>query len=312
MSPPSPSFDKQKIVVLAGPTGVGKTELSLGVADRFKAEIISMDSMQIYRYMNIGTAKATVAERARVQHHLVDYVEPDEAYHVSRFVADARQAIKDIASRDHLPMLVGGTGLYMQSLLEGVFEMPEIPAEIRSQVRNELQECGNAKLYKELLHCDPQTAARIHENDSQRLARGIEIFRATGKSWTEHLADQNSEHGEFTVLKVGLQRDREELYQRINARVEIMVELGLLAEVEGLLKRGFGPDLPPMQSIGYRHMVNYINGSWCWEDALRLLARDTRHYAKRQFTWFGKDKAIHWFHPDDQQKIENLLSREGF
>ncbi len=312
MSSPSPVFKKQKIIVLAGPTGVGKTELSLGLAKRFKAEIISMDSMQIYKYMDIGTAKPTVSERATVPHHLVDYVEPDEDYHVNRFVEDARHAIKDIVHRGYLPMLVGGTGLYMRSLLEGVFEMPEIPSAIRSQVRKELANKGNAQLYKELFTCDPETAARIHENDSQRLARGIEIFRATGKSWTEHQANQQRSHDEFKAVKIGLERDREELYQRINHRVDIMMELGLLAEVQGLLDRGFGADLSPMQSIGYRHMVNYINGSWTMEEALRLLARDTRHYAKRQFTWFGRDKDINWFHPNDYQNIEKLLEQEGF
>ncbi|MBU1640154.1 MAG: tRNA (adenosine(37)-N6)-dimethylallyltransferase MiaA [Proteobacteria bacterium] len=303
---------KQKIIVLAGPTGVGKTELSLGIAEKFKAEIISMDSMQIYKYMDIGTAKPTQAERSRICHHLVDYVEPDEDYHVSRFVQDARAAIIDINSRGHIPMLVGGTGLYMRGLLNGVFELPDVPAQVREQVRADLKEQGNAMLFQELSRCDPQAASRIHQNDSQRLARGIEIFRTTGIPWTEHLNSQPKKSAEYDVLKIGLHRDRGELYQRINTRVDMMIGQGLLAEVEHLLAQGFGPELGSMQSIGYRHMVNYIQKEWSWQEAVTLLARDTRHYAKRQLTWFGHDNAMHWFHPDDQQSIEELLGKEGF
>lgn len=312
MTSPSPPLGKQKIIVLAGPTGVGKTELSLRICEGFKAEIISMDSMQIYRYMDIGTAKPTLSERSRIHHHLVDYVDPDEIYHVSRFVNDARQAIADIAGRGHIPMLVGGTGLYMRGLLEGVFELPDIPDQVRDQVRVDMQDQGNAKMYEELVQCDPDTAARIHQNDSQRLARGLEIFRATGIPWSEHLKRQQQPSCEFDVIKIGLRRNRAELYQRINSRVDIMVEQGLLAEVESLLSMGFGPELGPMQSIGYRHMVHYIKGEWGWQDAITLLARDTRHYAKRQFTWFGRDQAMHWFHPDEQPDIEQLLDGNGF
>lgn len=269
--------------------------------------------MQIYKYMDIGTAKPTLAERACIRHHLVDYVEPDEIYHVSRFVSDARQAIADIASRGLIPMLVGGTGLYMRGLFDGVFELPDIPEKVRDQVRADLQEQGNAKMYEELVQCDPDAAARVHQNDSQRLARGLEIFRATGITWTEHLSRQHQDDVEFDVLKIGLQRNRDELYQRINARVDMMIDQGLLAEVENLLSMGFGPELSPMQSIGYRHMMQYIQGEWSWHDALTFLARDTRHYAKRQLTWFGRDEGIHWFHPDhDGQNIEQLLDRKGF
>jgi tRNA dimethylallyltransferase len=303
---------KQKIIVLAGPTGVGKTGLSLGIAEKLNAEIISMDSMQIYKYMDIGTAKPTLAERSRICHHLVDYVEPDEIYHVSRFVQDARAAIIDINSRGHIPMLVGGTGLYMRGLVNGVFELPDVPAQVRDQVRADLEEQGNAMMFQELRRCDPETASRIHQNDSQRLARGLEIFRTTGIPWAEHLNRQQEKSAEFDVLKIGLRRNRDELYQRINTRVDMMIEQGLLAEVEHLLSRGFGPELGSMQSIGYRHMVNYIHKKWSWQEAVTLLARDTRHYAKRQFTWFGHDHAMHWFHPDEQQNIKELLGKEGF
>ncbi len=303
---------KQKILILVGPTGVGKTDLSLGLAEKFQAEIISMDSMQIYRHMDIGTAKPTLAERCRVPHHLVDYVEPDEIYHVSRFVHDARQAIEEISSRGLLPILVGGTGLYMRGLLEGVFELPVIPAEVREKVRQDLQRLGNAAMFQELSVCDPASAARIHQNDSQRLARGVEIFRATGIPWSQHLQRQDKETHGYEAVKIGLQRERRQLYERINSRVDIMIDQGLLAEVENLLAMGFGPELAPMQSIGYRHMVQYIVGAWPWQEAVSLLARDSRRYAKRQFTWFGRDQDIEWFHPAQRQKIVHHLERKGF
>lgn len=305
-------FDKQKLIVLAGPTGVGKTELSLGLAERFGAEVVSMDSMQVYKYMDIGTAKPSPSERARVPHHLIDYVEPDEVYHAGRFVRDARRAIADIAARKRLPMLVGGTGLYMKSLLQGVVDLPEIPQQIRNGVASDLSRLGNAALHAELAACDAASAARIHSNDSQRLVRGLEIFRATGIPWSRYLAEQEARQPEFSVLKIGMRRPRSELYARINARVDIMVAQGLVEEVQGLLEMGFGPELGPMQSIGYRHMVNYIEGHWSWEEALRLLARDTRRYAKRQFTWFGRDSHINWFHPYEVEAVYHLLERNGF
>lgn len=305
-------FDKQKLIVLVGPTGVGKTELSLGLAERFGAEVISMDSMQVYKYMDIGTAKPSPAERARVPHHLVDYVEPDEVYHAGRFVRDARRAIADIAAAKRLPMLVGGTGLYMKSLLQGVVDLPEITQQIKDEVSSDLSRLGNAALHAELAACDPASAARIHPNDSQRLVRGLEIFRATGIAWSRYLAGQEARQPEFSVLKIGMRRERSELYARINARVDIMVAQGLVEEVQGLLDMGFGPELAPMQSIGYRHMVHYIEGDWSWDEALRLLARDTRRYAKRQFTWFGGDPHINWFHPDEVEAVCHLLERNGF
>lgn len=312
MTSSPPGSAPQKIIVLAGPTGVGKTELSLGLAEKFGAEIISMDSMQIYRYMDIGTAKPSPAERARIRHHLLDYVEPDEPYHVSRFVQDARAALGEIRGRGHVPMLVGGTGLYMRGLLKGVFTLPEVPVLVRDQVRADLERLGNDALHQELARCDPDSAARIHKNDSQRLARGVEIFRATGIPWSEHLRRQQHQGDEFQVVKIGLRRDRAELYQRINDRVTMMIDQGLLAEVEHLLGMGYGPELGSMQAIGYRHMGCFIRKEWTWQEAVTLMARDTRHYAKRQFTWFGRDALFQWFHPDDRHHVEKLLCQEGF
>lgn len=269
-----------------------------------------MDSMQIYQEMNIGTAKPTVAEMAQLPHHLVDFVPPDRHYDVSDFVKDAQQAINEIRKRVHLPMLVGGTGLYLRGLIAGLFDAPQIPEQVRLAIRQQLQTNGNEKLYKQLQQVDQITAQRIHKNDSQRLCRALEIYAATGQTWSAFLREQQqqTQGPRYQVIKIGLIRPREELYARINKRVEIMVEQGLLAEVEGLLQR-YGAEEKAMQALGYRHMVGFIQGKWTWDEAIRLLARDTRHYAKRQLTWFQREKEMEWFHPTDQQAILTTIQR---
>ncbi len=296
-----------KLIVIIGPTAVGKTDLSLAVARKFSCEIINMDSMQIYRHMDIGTAKPSPAERKKIPHHLLDYINPDEEYNVARFVKDAGQAIDDICSRRKIPLLIGGTGLYLKGLLEGIFSLPPVVKKIKEEVRKELHEEGNYKLYAKLQEIDPQSAERIHPHDSRRLCRALEIFRATNIPWSTHLCRQKKEqqqkHPDFTVLKIGLHREREILYQRINKRTAIMLAAGLEDEVKKLLALGYSPELNAMQSIGYKHMVKFIQGEWSREKAAELLARDTRRYAKRQFTWFRRDQDIHWFEPEEQKAI---------
>jgi len=301
----------QKLIILVGPTAIGKTELSLNLAKEFGCEIISMDSMQIYKYMDIGTAKPTQEERNIVPHHLVDFVDPADDYNVSRFVSDARSSIDDLQSRNMLPMIVGGTGLYMRGLLEGMFEIASVPEHIRENLEQTVQEKGLDYLFEKLTEYDPESAARLHPNDRQRVMRALEIYHATGIPWSTHLKEQQQQKeavkGDFKALKIGLHRDRELLYERINRRVGIMVDQGLLEEVEKLLSMGYTPELNSMQSIGYKHMLNYIDSTWSWEEALQLLARDTRHYAKRQLTWFGRDPEIHWFEPGDKESITPII-----
>lgn len=293
----------EPVLVLIGPTAVGKTELSLALAERFSCEIVGLDSMQIYRHMDIGTAKATLEERARVPHHLIDVADPDEEYHVARYVADAAEACRQIISRGNRPLLAGGTGLYLKGLLEGLFEIPAVPEAVRVGLGRRLAEEGRVALFAELSRCDPESAARIHANDTHRLLRALEIFQATGRPWSEHLHEQQAQPALANVLQLGLLCEREALYERINLRVDRMVEEGLLGEVEKLLATGYDPGLKSMQSIGYRHMLQYIQGQWGWDEALNLLARDTRRYAKRQMTWFGNDPQIRWFAPTDTAPI---------
>ena len=293
------------LLVLCGPTAVGKTELSLQIAERFSCEIVGVDSMQIYRHMDIGTAKPTVAERSRIPHYLIDIVDPDEDYTLGTFVRDAEEAIQSIYSHKNIPLLTGGTGLYLKGLLNGVFDelvgsekesatTPKKTDTIKQNLRKRLAEEGSKKLHNELAEFDPESAQRIHPNDVQRILRGLEIFYSTGIPWSKHLANQSQKNLRYQALKIGLTRPRKELYARIDLRVQQMAEQDLLTEVKNLLAMGYDNKLKSMQSIGYRHMINFIEGNWSWEQTLEFLARDTRHYAKRQYTWFNNDPEIIW------------------
>lgn len=310
--PALPPTDQEPAVCLIGPTAIGKTGLSLGLASELDAEIISVDSMQVYRHLDIGTAKATPAEREQIPHHLIDIVNPDEEYHVARFITDAAAAVAAIRARGRLPLLVGGTGLYLKGLLEGLFAVPPIPPEIREKLRQRLEREGEAALHMELARVDPESARRISANDRQRLLRALEIEAATGIPWSHYLADREQTPLIGNVLVIGLDCDRERLYQRINARVAEMVARGLRQEVEELLAMGYAPTLKPLQSIGYRHMIEYLRGNWGWEQSLELLARDTRRYAKRQLTWFRHMAGVQWFAPEQttaiRASVEHFLS----
>jgi tRNA dimethylallyltransferase len=293
------------VLALVGPTAIGKTALSLLLAERFNAEIVSVDSMQVYRFMDIGTAKVTVEERSLIQHHLIDIVNPDEEYDAADFVADALRAIKDIHQRNKMVLLTGGTGLYLRSLIDGLFTgIGQFP-EIREQLRQRLLHDGPRKLHEELSVVDRNSGKRIHHNDTHRLLRALEVYLATGKPWSEHIAEhQLLKKTRFTnMLQIALTCDRELLYRRIDLRTRIMLENGFEQEVQWLLSRGYGPELKSMQSIGYRHMNNFIRHIWDMPELARLLARDTRHYAKRQYTWFKAMPDLQWFDVGDQEAI---------
>jgi len=309
----TPYRTKQILVAIVGPTAVGKTDLVLRIADELNAEIVNIDSMQIYRYMDIGTAKPSPRERQTIRHHLIDIADPDEEYNLCRFIADAERACAEINARSKLPLLTGGTGLYLKGFQEGVFELVEEKnsnenrdeSELRKKLGNELAEKGRDYLFDKLKKCDSVSAARIHPNDTYRLLRALLIFEHTGVPWSVHLerqrqknATENAPVQQREILKIGLCLERELLYERINMRTEKMFAEGLLEEVRSLLDRGFSPELKSMQSIGYRHAVKLLAGEWDRAEAVRLMARDTRRYAKRQYTWFKKDPQIKWIEPD--------------
>ncbi len=284
------------VVALIGPTAVGKTSLSLQICREFNAEIVSVDSMQVHRYMDIGTAKASKAERAQIPHHLIDIIDPDQDYHAASFVKDCLRAIADIHLRGAIPLLTGGTGLYLQALIHGLFEAPAADSEVRTGLKQRLQREGSVALHRELRSCDPDAADRLHPHDGVRIIRALEVFEATGRPMSEHLRAQDR-HGiaRFSrFITIGLTCPRNQLYDRINERSRQMLESGLESEVRGLLAMGYGAELKSMQSIGYRHMVNYLSGALTEAEMLELLARDTRRYAKRQYTWFSRDRSIRW------------------
>jgi len=305
------SKDIQKIIdspvlVLIGPTAIGKTALALELADRFCCEIVSVDSMQVYRYMDIGTAKPSLEEQERVVHHLIDMVDPDAQFDAAQFVKHALTAIDVIVSKGKVPLLTGGTGMYLKALIHGMFES-ELATNltIRQNLVEQLESDGKVKLFDQLQDVDPETASRIHQNDTQRLLRALEIYLVSGKPWSEHLQGQSIPPVKFKkILQIGLTCDRKILYERIEERSRLMMQAGLIEEVEGLREMGYSSELSSMQSIGYRHGNNYLAGVWDMDETMRLLMRDTRRYAKRQMTWFGNNPALQWF---DRNKSTDVL-----
>lgn len=302
--PPS----KPRIIVICGATGIGKTAVGIELADQFGGEIISADSMQIYRYMDIGTAKPTPAEVARVPHHLIDIVTPDEDYDAVRFCKQGREQIADILDRGLTPFVVGGTGLYIKALLHGLFESDPVDPGIRARLKREAKEKGGPYLFERLKKADPDTAGRLHPNDSYRIIRALETIESGGQSIAAlHRAHQFGDDP-FCTLKFGLQMERPKLYARIDRRVDLMVAAGLVEEVRGLLDAGYHAGLKSMQSIGYRHVIGFLEGKLSWEECVRTLQRDTRRFAKRQFTWFGADQQVHWFAPNQLNDMANLVA----
>jgi tRNA dimethylallyltransferase len=295
------------VAALVGATAVGKTAVALALGQSLGAEIVNADSLQVYRELDIGTAKPSREERARIPHHLIDVADPPESYDAARFCREGRAVLDDLTRRGVPPLVVGGTGLYLKALLGGLFAEGEPAPGVRERVRQELASLGLPVLYARLIHLDPATASRLHPHDTYRIVRALEVMAATGKPLSEFIQAHRFQDAPYEVLKLGLELPREELYRRIDLRVEIMLEAGWLDEVEGLLGR-YPPDLKPLQALGYRHLINYLTGRWSWDEALTLLTRDTRRYAKRQLTWFGSDPAVRWFHPGQVKEMAAVLA----
>ena len=300
---------KGPVIVLIGPTAIGKTDLSLSLAERYGCEIISVDSMQVYRYMDIGTAKPSISEQRGIKHYLIDIADPDEQYDASAFRRDALAAVREIITRQKIPLLTGGTGLYLKALLEGMFEIEGTRSkDIRGELLERLATEGRKKLYDDLLEIDPKAAEKIHINDTQRLVRALEIYFSTGKPWSVHLENQAAAPVLFPkMFQAGLTCEREVLYERINRRADIMLQNGLIEEVRGLLDMGYREELSSMQSIGYRHACNYIAGRWDMDELKELLKRDTRRYAKRQMAWFAKNPSLVWFERNEHDRLYTTL-----
>jgi tRNA dimethylallyltransferase len=301
---------KPKVIVICGPTGIGKTAVGIELAEKFGGEIVSADSMQIYRYMDIGTAKPTVEEKRRIPHHMIDIVDPDEDYDAVQFSKQARAIIAELHNRDRLPFVVGGTGFYIKALLHGIFQSEPVNPQIRNRLKQESEENGSDFLFERLKEIDPSAAGRIHPNDSYRIIRALETIESSGKTISEHHQNHGFADDPFTALKIGLQLDRQNLYARIDERVDLMIEAGIVEEVTKLLEMGYTAELKSMQSIGYRHVVEFLEEKLSWDECVRTLKRDTRRFAKRQFTWFGADRQNYWYEPDQLNEIVRLV--EGF
>lgn len=296
------------LVVICGPTAVGKTELSLSLAEAFCGEIISADSRQVYRLMNVGTAKATPEEQARVHHHMIDIVWPDEDFNAARYIELAEGAIADVCGRGKRPFLVGGTGLYIKALTEGLLNAPGADLKFRKQLHARAAEEGSESLHHELEKIDPESARRLHPNDLIRIVRALEVFQQSGTPLSILQKEHGFQEETYRTLKIGLNCDRELLYERIDNRSGQMFEQGLLEEAEELLQAGYDPKLKILRTIGYRQAFELLQGKSSREEALEDLKRATRRYAKQQLTWFRKDKSIIWLESSaDFDRIQKLI-----
>lgn len=289
---------KPKVVVVLGPTAVGKSELALDLAVRVDGEIINADSQQVYRYMDIGTGKVSRADRARAPHHLIDIVDPDGTFNAALFRRLANAAIEDIRRRGKSVIVCGGSGLYLKALIHGLFRGPNRDPKIRRALEGEIKNRGLGELYRRLAAIDPEAGSSIHPNDRQRIIRALEVAEITGRP----LGDWQREHAfkeePVDALKIGLIRNRAELYARIDRRCERMIQAGLLEEVCSLVERGFGLDLNPLRSVGYRQIGALLRGEMDLPRATEEMKQETRRLAKRQLTWFRQDGDIRWYQPE--------------
>jgi len=298
------------LVAIAGPTGCGKSELALQLAGRFHAEVVNCDSVQIYRFFNIGTAKLPEANRRGIPHHLIDIANPDELFTAGDFARVGRPILYDIADRGRLPVVTGGTGFYLRALLDGLAPGPQRDENLRARLRvREMKRPGST--HRLLRKFDPPTAARIHPNDTPKVMRALEICLSARKTATEVFAAGRDALQGFRVLKIGLFPNRELLYERLEARLEAMFAAGLIEETAAILGLGYAPDCKPFESIGYKQALQTIQGELSPKDALFYATRETRRYAKRQMTWFRQDKGMEIFRGfgNDPALIEEVLDR---
>ena len=302
-------MDKQKVIVICGPTASGKTKLSIEIAKKINGEIVSADSMQIYKEMDIGTAKPTIEEMQGIKHYLLDFVSPDKRYSVADYKKDAINAIDEIIEKNKVPIVVGGTGLYINSLIYGI-EYPEIEIDIK--YRNELEEIakkdGLEKLYEMAIKIDPEAMQKISANDKKRIMRVLEIYKATGKTKTQQEAESRKKPVEYDYKVFAINWEREKLYERINLRVDIMMQQGLVQEVKNIVQK-YNKFPTAMQGLGYKEVVDYLEGKCTEQEMIDKIKMETRRYAKRQLTWFRKNKQTIWLDgsKDRQNNVDIIL-----
>ena len=304
---------KKPMIILTGPTAVGKTDLSIQLAKAINGEIISADSMQVYRHMDIGSAKVTPEEMDGVSHHLIDVLEPEEEFNVVVFQKLAKEALTGIYERGHIPIIVGGTGFYIQALLYDIdFTENDGDTAIRRELEKLAQTQGAGCLHQMLQEIDPESAAAIHQNNVKRVIRAIEFYRQTGKKISLHNEQEREKQSPYQFLYYVLDTDRKTLYERIDRRVDLMMEHGLVDEVKHLADMGCTRDMVSMQGLGYKEILDYLSGELPLEEAVYILKRDTRHFAKRQITWFKRERDVRWleleqFQNDRKKVLEHIL-----
>ncbi len=300
---------QKPLIILTGPTSVGKTALSIALAKAVNGEILSADSMQVYKQMDIGTAKITQEEMAGVPHYLIDELNPDEEFNVVRFQQFAKKYMQQIYEKNKIPILVGGTGFYIQAVLYDIdFTQNDTDDSYRQELERLLQEQGGDYLYAMLKSTDPESAAIIHPNNSKRVIRALEFAKLTGDKISEHNREQRNRTSPYNYCYFVLNKDREKLYKSINQRVDIMLQEGLLEEVKRLAAQGYTSELVSMQGLGYKELLSYLEGECSLEEAIDILKRDTRHFAKRQLTWFRRERDVIWVNKDEFTSEDDLLN----
>ena len=301
-------MSKIPLIVVAGPTASGKTGLAIDIANYVGGEIVSADSMQIYKYMNIGSAKPTQEERAQAVHHMIDFLEPDAEFSVADYTEMAHKVIADIYERGKIPIMAGGTGLYINSVVNDVtFGEMDTDYELREILRKTAEEKGSEYLLHMLSEFDEMSAKRLHPNNLRRIIRAIEFYKITGKPISEHQEETKKTQSRYNPLMLCVNWDREELYDRINRRVDMMMDEGLLDEVKRLMDMGYTKDLNSMQGIGYKEVMDYFDGKASLEETVEIIKQSSRRYAKRQLTWFRRDERIHYVSSENPFEEAKLL-----
>ena len=302
--------DKKKLIILTGPTAVGKTKLSIETAKMLNAEIISADSMQVYKYMDIGTAKISKDEMENITHYLIDELEPNEEFSVVTFKKLALKYMDEIYKKGKIPLIVGGTGFYIQALLYDIdfSESEENNGAVRQRLEDLAKEKGNEFLYNMLKEVDLESANTIHCNNVKKIIRALEYYEITGEKISEHNKEQRKKQSPYNFIYFVLNDDREKIYDRIEQRIDIMIEDGLIEEVKSLKEKGFTKDLVSMQGLGYKEILEYLEGNISLEEAVYILKRDTRHFAKRQLTWFRREKITTWINKSEYNNDNDILA----
>ena len=294
-----------KVIVIAGPTCSGKTDLAISLAGKIPSEIISADSRQVYKYLTIGTAKPTEKELQKVKHHFVDFLNPDENYNVSKFEKDVLKQIGQIIDNKRTPIIVGGSGLYIRAIVDGIFDVVDTDEKYRMELMNYRKKFGNEFLYEELKKVDPESAKNLIPQNWKRIIRALEVYKLAGKPiWK--LQQEYKRETNLQFFQYGLNWERKILYKNIELRVDKMIKSGLVDEVKNILKLGYSKDINALNTVGYKEIIEYLEGKTTLERAIELIKRNTRRYAKRQLTWFRKDKRIKWFDINKKNDLKKI------